>query len=312
MITHQTIDGWPSFSRTGPWAETGDYLHLVSQMLGKLSLALAPALPEWFQVPLVVSPRGLATSALSSGRTRLEAELDVVDELLRISASGGERQWVTLSPARSIAEIWHDFNDGLTALGVAADMWDRPQEREDAIPFAQDNRPRQFDPAVAQAWLQVLSDVHAIFDEWRSPFFGRSGVNFWWGGFDMTVGLYTGRASVPPRSANYIRRHDLDAEHLNVGFWPGDSSREAMFFGYLVPEPPGCEAFPHDIDAVSWAPSMGEWVLPYENVLRADDRRAVLRAFADTIYRAAGHLGGWNQQAFEYAAAPPSNRGGSK
>jgi hypothetical protein len=312
VITEQTIDGWPSLNRTSTWRDTGDYLHLVSQMLGKLSLALAPALPEWFHVPLSVTPRGLATDFLTSGDRPVQAELDVVDELVRMSVIGGAQLSVPISPARPIAQIWRDFNDGLSTLGVTADMWDRPQERDDVVPFAEDDRPRQFDQAVAIAWVQLLSDVHATFNEWRSPFFGRSGINFWWGGFDMTVGLYTGRPATPPATANFIRRYDLDAEHLNIGFWPGDSTHDAMFFGYLVPEPPGCEAFAFDIDDASWAPSMSEWVIPYDVVLRAQDRRATLRTFADTIYRAAGHLGGWDLKSFAYAVAPPSTRGGGR
>ena len=47
----------------------------------------------------------------------------------------------------------------------------------------------------AQRFHRVLSSVNAVFEEFRSPFFGRSGVQFWWGGFDLAVLLFNGRAT---------------------------------------------------------------------------------------------------------------------
>ena len=47
---------WPSLPADGRWPATRDYLHLVSQMLGKLRLALAPPLPEWANTPLALTP----------------------------------------------------------------------------------------------------------------------------------------------------------------------------------------------------------------------------------------------------------------
>jgi hypothetical protein len=36
---------WPELPSHGAWAETRDYVHLISQMMGKLKLALAPPQP---------------------------------------------------------------------------------------------------------------------------------------------------------------------------------------------------------------------------------------------------------------------------
>jgi hypothetical protein len=296
---------WPSFEGDG-WAATREKLHLVSQMLGKLRLALAPPLPEWFHTPLALSPRGLTTRALPLDDRSIEASLDVVDQVVRLTASDGRDETVELRPARSVASIWTDYRGALLRLGVKADLWDKPQERADARPFSLDDRPRSYEPGLAAAWFALQTEIHWIFDAWRSPFFGRSGVNFWWGGFDLTVTLYNGRRAVPPRGSDYLMRSDLDAEHLSIGFWPGDAGNEARFFAYLVPEPANCAAYPFEVASAAWATTFSEWVLPYEVARQAGDRHDILRQFMDTVYRAAGDLAGWHLEDHTYTAPPPA------
>jgi len=304
LLPVDRLADWPSLPADGRWPATRDYLHLVSQMLGKLRLALAPPLPEWANTPLALTPRGLTTRLLPIEHGALEASLDLVDGVIRLSATGGRLETIDLVPGRPIAGIWRGYTAALEGLGVRAELWDKPQERADATPFSRDDRARDYDPALGADWLALITDVQALFEAWRSPFFGRSGVNFWWGGFDITVGLYNGRRATPPPSSNYLMRHDLDAEHLTIGFWPGDDTGEAMFFAYLVPEPAECAAFPMDVPSTAWAAEMKEWVLPYEAVRARPDRIDVIRRFMDAAYRAAGDLAGWDLPAFTYA--PPS------
>jgi hypothetical protein len=291
---------WPAFRADGRWLATRDYLHLISQMLGKLRLALAPPLPEWFHASLSLTPRGLTTRLLATPDGAIETSLDIVDGVLRLSTTGDRIETVDLVPARPISAIWSDLRAALGDLGVSVDLWDMPQERTDRTPFSIDDRPRDYDPALGASWLALITDVHALFDAWRSPFFGRSGVNFWWGGFDITVALYNGRHAIPPVGSNYLMRHDLDAEHLTMGFWPGDEDHDPMFFAYLVPQPFDCAAYPMDVPSAAWAPAMEEWVLPYEAVRAAPDRHDVVRRFMDTAYRAAGDLAGWSLAAHTY------------
>jgi Family of unknown function (DUF5996) len=293
---------WPTLGRGGAWGATRDYLHLTTQMLGKLRLALAPPLPEWSHAPLSLTPQGLTTRALPWRDESVEAGIDLVEHAIRLSRSDSQVRSVALLPARPIAEIWGEFTAQLRSIGVVAELWDKPQERADVTRFSEDDRARAYDPDQARSWFALLTELHATFDTWRSPFFGRSGVNFWWGGFDLTVTLFNGRRAVPPPGSNYLMRFDLDAEHLSIGFWPGDDEHDAMFFGYLVPEPLRCAEYPLGVEAAYWASAMSEWVLPYEAVRAAADRDEMLRKFMDTIYRAAGDLGGWDLERFRYDA----------
>ena len=133
---------WPPFGSNGRWPATRDYLHLASQMLGKLRLALAPPQPEWFHTPLALGAQGLTTGAMPWRSGALEAGLIIPDHLVRLSASDGRTGTIELDPARPIAEIWASFNNALRDLGVAVELWDKPQERSDTTPLSRDDRPR--------------------------------------------------------------------------------------------------------------------------------------------------------------------------
>ena len=98
--------------------------------------------------------------------------------------------------------------------------------------------PTTVEVAEARRLYCVLATVHGVFDEFRSPFFGRSGVQLWWGGFDLAVLLFSGAQVRAPEDRGYIMRYDLDAEHLNAGFWPGSDDAPAGHLLRLHPPAP--------------------------------------------------------------------------
>ncbi len=44
-----------------------------------------------------------------------------------------------------------------------------------------------FVPEHAQRFHRVLASVDGVYERFRSDFFGRSGIHFWWGAFDFAV-----------------------------------------------------------------------------------------------------------------------------
>src|SRR5262245_36056749 len=216
-------------------------------MLGKLRLAMAPPLPEWSHAALALTPRGLTTGRLPRPGGSLEAKIDLIDGAIRVVSSDGRLHTIPIAPARPVADVWSDLGRALDDLGIAADLWDKPQERVDATLLSADHRERALDVNLARSWFALLTELEGLFDEWRSPFFGRSRTGFWWGGFDLTVELFNGRHAVPRAGSNYLMRYDLDAEVLSLGFWPGSDKQEARFFGYIVPEPIDCPRYPMDV-----------------------------------------------------------------
>jgi hypothetical protein len=295
---------WPPLPRTGAWPASQEYIHLVTQMLGKLRLALAPGQPEWLHASLALDTRGLTTGPLPWADHSVEVALDLVDAAVDVLASDGSKRRVPLLPGRDIADIWAAYLDALGELGVEARMRDKPQELEDAAPFSLDRRERTYDPPAVASFFAALTTIHHVFDGWRSPFFGRTGLGFWWGAFDMSAMVFNGRRATPRADADYIRRYDLDAESLVIGFWPGDARNEAMFYAYIVPEPSGSAGLRFDLPSAGWVTEMGEWVLPYEAVRTASDPRATLLTFMDSVYGATGTLAGWDLDAFRYELPP--------
>jgi hypothetical protein len=155
--------------------------------------------------------------------------------------------------------------------------------------------------------------VQSVFEEFRSRFFGRSGVQFWWGACDLTVLLFNGRQVEAPADRGYIMLYDLDAEHFNAGFWPGDDdSPEPAFYAYLVPRPPGCEAAPVEPAPAGWVEAMGMWLMPYEAVRASADPRRMLLDFLESVYGLAFSLGDWDEGAHRYTLPAPAPRDGRR
>ena len=200
---------------------------------------------EWLGTCLYLDARGFTTGAMPFGTGVVSICIDVYDVVIRIDVSDGRRATVSLGPTRCVADIWADFRAALDGLGIDADIWEKPQELSDTTLFSANTHDCTVVAEHAQRFHRVLCAIDGVFEEFRSPFFGRTGIQFWWGGFDFAVILFTGRHLAAPDDRGYIMRYDLDAEQLNAGFWPGDDNGpEARFWAYVVPRPDGCEVAP--------------------------------------------------------------------
>ena len=299
---------WPAVPYES-WKPTKKALHMCAQMIGKARLALAPPQPEWLHTCLYVTATGIATGAMPYGAHVVSMGIDVYEATMWISVSDGRKAIVPLASRRSVADIWSAFRDALAGLGLDIDIWEKPQEVPDTTLFSEMVGDCVIIPEDGQRFLTVLASINSVFQEFRSRFFGRSGVQFWWGGFDFALLLFTGKHLQAPHDRGYIMRYDLDAEHMNAGFWPGDDNNPVpAFYGYLVPRPDGCESAPVGAEAAGWVEAMGEWVMPYDAVRRTGDPRKVILAFLEGVYGAATSLGGWNGEAFTYEKPAPAPR----
>ncbi len=301
-------EAWPAMPYA-EWEPTKKTLHMVTQMLGKTRLALAAPEAEWLGTCLYLDPRGLTTGAMPLGTDVVSIGIDVYDVVIRIDVSDGRRATVSLGPERCVSDIWADFRAALDGLRIDADIWEKPQELADTTPFSENTHDCTIVPEHVQRFHRVLCAIDGVFEEFRSPYFGRTGVQFWWGGFDFAVLLFTGRRLQAPDDRGYIMRYDLDAEQMNAGFWPGDDTApEARFWAYIVPRPDGCEVEPIRPAPAAWADAIGEWILPYEQVRASDDPRQAILDFLNSVYRVAVTNGGWDQEAQHYAPPPPAPR----
>ena len=291
--------GWPALTYN-EWAETKRTMHMVAQMLGKARLAMSPPQPEWFHARLLLEGRGLTTGPVPYGGSTVTMGIDFYDPGLWVVRDGRSVR-TPLAPHRCVSALWSDFRSALRELGLEIDLWDKPQEVPSTPNFAENERDCTLMGEHLRRFHRVLSKTNAVFEQFRSPFFGRSGLQFWWGGFDFTVLLFNGRKIDPPSDRGYIMRYDLDAEHLNAGFWPGDDgSPRPIFYGYLVPQPPGCAAAQIEPSQAGWVEEMGMWTLPYDAVRESPDPSRTLLDFLESLYDRAVDLGGWDRSAHEY------------
>lgn len=307
-----SCEDWPELDYAA-WAPTKKTLQAYAQMIGKTRLALMPPLPEWLHASLQLTPRGFGTGPMPVGTRVATAEVDVFDAAIRLAVGDGREQAIGIADGRPVAEVWRDYLSALEQLGVRANIWDKPQEVSDVTPFSENTHDRIFVAEDARRFHRVLTTINSVFERFRSPFFGRTGVQFWWGAFDLAVLLFNGKHAKAPDDRGYIMRYDLDAEHLNAGFWPGDdASPSPIFYAYIVPEPPGCALAPVDPDSAAWVEQMREWIMPYDSVRTGPSPEASLMAFLQGTYRQAVSLAGWQADDLSYVVPPPSNRESSE
>lgn len=300
---------WPPLPY-GDWAPTKKTLQMCAQILGKTRLALAPPQPEWLHACLYLDGRGFTTGAMPCGDGILNAGIDVFDSRMWVHASDGRKRSVDVAGGRCVADVWADFHAALTELGAAVDVWEKPQEIADTTTFSENRHDCTLVPEHAQTFLTILATTQGVFEEFRASFFGRSGIQFWWGAFDLTVLLFSGRHAEAPQDAGYIMRYDLDAEHMNAGFWAGDDSAPAPgFYAYLVPRPPGCDTAPIRPEHAGWVESMGEWLMPYDAMRACPDPRQALLDFLNSVYAVTLTNGGWDAPDHRYTTPLPPQHG---
>lgn len=288
------------------WAPTKKTLQMCAQMLGKTRLALAPPQPEWLNACLYLDPRGFTTGAMPCGDRVVSARIDIFDSLIIVESS--EPRTETVPVAGCVADVWAEYRAALERIGAMVLFDETPQETSDTTPFSSNREFCVMESAHAAPFHRVLCTLDGVFEEFRSKFFGRTGVQFWWGAFDFAVLLFTGKKLTAPDDKGYIMRYDLDAEHFNAGFWPGDdTSPEPILYGYLVPRPDECEVASMEPAHASWVEAMEEWVLPYESVRGCPDPRQAVLDFLESVYRVATTQGGWDAESLTYSA-PPTKR----
>lgn len=285
---------WPALPYR-EWRETRDTLHMYTQVIGKLRLALAPFEPQWGHVPLYLTARGLTSSPIPYGAGSFDAEFDLIGHELVLRASDGGMERLRLAP-RAVADFYADVMGALGRLGVTVTISAIPSEVPDPIPFATDRTHQSYDPDQVSRFFQVLSQVDLVFKEHRARFTGRTSlVQFFWGSFDLAVTRFSGRRIEPPPDAGTIERYAGDAEQICAGFWPGfEAYPAAAFFSYGVPKPDGIEQADISPQPGGWDDQVGEFVLSYDAVREsADPRRAILE-FLESSYQASAVRMGWS------------------
>lgn len=297
-------DAWPSLPLED-WSDTCATLHMWTQIVGKIRLALAPMRNHWWQVPLYVTPRGLTTSPIPYGVRMFELEFDFVDHRLRIDTSDGQASRLPLEP-RSVADFYRELMGRLDELGLHVEIWPHPVEVEESIPFDEDEEHASYDPEHADRLRRILIQADRVLHDFCTDYVGKtSPVHFFWGAFDLAVTRFSGRRAPEhpggfPNVGRSVMVEAYSHELASFGWWPGGGAMaEPAFYAYAYPEPEGFRNADVAPSAAYYLSEMGEFVLPYDAVRRAADPDAVLLRFCNDVYAAAATLGGWDRDALE-------------
>ena len=298
-------DCWPPLG-FDQWKHTYATLHMWTQIVGKIRLEQTPKVNHWWNVPLYVSPHGLATSLIPHGKRHFDMEFDFFANQLVIRTSDAKAASVALTP-RSVADFYQGVMAALRSMNIEVKIWKLPVEVADPVPFDRDTVHAAYDAEAVRRLWRILLSVNDVFHVFRSRFVGKSSpVHFFWGSFDLAITRFSGRRAPERNDADPVLRKIMQEayshEVISAGWWPGNEQiKEAAFYCYAAPAPPGfaeqavrpAEAFYHR--------DLGEYLLMYDQVRRAKSPSGALMEFLQSTYEAGAATGKWDRAALETA-----------
>jgi hypothetical protein len=275
-------------------------LHMWTQVVGKVCLALTVPLNHFWNIALQVTPRGLATPPLYDGARSFTLTFDFVDHQLVMAGSDGRTDALALEP-RTVADFYQALMSMLQRNGVTVRIWTMPVEVPAPIRFEDDVVHASYEGQAAHDFWQALLLMKPVFEQFRGRFLGKSSpVHFFWGSFDLASTRFSGRRAPERPGADAITREAYSHEAISHGFWPGSGLMlEPAFYAYAAPEPPGLKEARVEPPAAGYLGEMSEFILPYESVRTAAAPDAALMAFLDSTYASAATLGGWPRHDLE-------------
>jgi uncharacterized protein DUF5996 len=299
---------WPALP-VQHWEATRDTVHLWTQIVGKVRLALEPRANHWWNVPLYVNSRGLTTSLMPYQSGGVEIWFDFTAHQLTIQTTDGDTRTMSLHP-RDVADFFSEFRSHLDEVGIAVRINPMPAEISDAVPFPDDHVHASYDEEAVHRFWQSLVSAHRVLARFRAGYRGKaSPVHFFWGGFDLAVSRFSGRIAPPhpggvPHCPDWVMVEAYSDELSSCGYWPNGAA-EGLFYSYAYPEPAGFREHPVAPGAAHYDAALGEFVLPYESVRTARDPDAYLLEFLSSTFEAARTLAGWERWPTSTAHAAP-------
>ncbi|MES2096621.1 MAG: DUF5996 family protein [Pseudomonadota bacterium] len=302
---------WPELD-WAKWRETAEHLQLVTQIVGKVRLALTPWLNHSWHVALYVTPNGLTTSPMPAGPGRtLQIDFNMSTSRLIVATSDGEHRMIPVG-ARTIADLYTTVIKTLAELNIAAEVSGTPSEIPDAKPFAEDKAKRPWDAEAVRRFHRALVSVDLVFKQFRTGFLGKaSPVHFFWGSMDLAATRFSGRVAPKhpggmPGLPDDVTCEAYSHEEASIGFWAGsDAYPQAAFYAYAYPSPEGYAGAKLAPEEAAWNAEMGEFLLPYDAVRTSADPEAALLTFCQSSYDAAADLAKWDREHLECPLGRP-------
>jgi len=289
---------WPEL-RLEAWKDTYATLHMWTQIVGKVRLALSPRINHWWEVALYVNAVGLTTSAIPYKQLVFEIQFNFLEHKLTIAICDGQQRVLQLRP-QSVAAFYAEFMSALHSIGIDVHIWPMPVEIPNPIRFDRDTQHASYDPEYAQRFWRILTLVDPVFKEFRGRFVGKhSPIHFFWGSFDLASTRFSGRRAPERKDADPITREAYSHEVISAGFWPGGGDvKGAAFYAYAAPEPAGFKTAQVRPEKAFYSP-LGEFLLMYDEVRQSTEPEKLLMEFLQSTYEAGANLGNWPRAELE-------------
>ena len=295
---------WPALP-LAEWKDTYATLHMWTQVVGKIRLALSPPINHFWGTTFYVTSRGLTTSPMPYSKGTVEINFDFIAHTLEILTSLGETRSFRLVP-RTVAEFYFELMSALHSLGIDAKVWTMPVEVPRPVRFNLDEAHSSYDSEYAHRFWQILVNVDTVLREFRSRFIGKaSPVHFFWGSFDLAATRFSGRRAPERPDADVITKEAYSHEVISHGFWPGDGEviKDAAFYAYAAPEPAGFRDQRVMPSKAFYSGAKNEFFLMYDDVRRAHSPEQALLEFCQSTYEAGVNLAKWDRVNLERPAA---------
>ncbi|MEM6562640.1 MAG: DUF5996 family protein [Planctomycetota bacterium] len=281
------------------WKDTKQTLHLYTQIVGKVRMALMPPLNHWWHVPLYVTPRGLTTGPMPyEGRT-IQTTFDFRDADVTTECSIGGYRTIDLGGKGTVAQFHKLYIENLSELGVDVDIVAKPYEAPWAPDtFAECTNTEGNDDLYISRWHRILCWIEQEFWKFRSAdgigFLGKATPpHLFWHSFDLALTLFSGRPSGKP-AREYRNPQDAEAyshEVISYGWWPGDDNvPDPHFYAYAAPVPDALKSVTLPLGKIG---DDGTALLHWDEVRTADDPTATLQKFMTAFYEEATKAADW-------------------
>ncbi len=287
---------WPALP-LDEWEATYRTLHMWTQIVGKVRLALTPLVNHWWNCALYVNTRGLTTSPIPYRGSAFEIQFDFIEHRLELRTPDADRAFSLTG--MSVAGFYRELFSMLRGAGIAVEINPKPQEIPNPIPFDQDDTHASYDPEYTYRLGRILLSANTVLQEFRARFIGKtSPVHFFWGSFDLCCTRFNGRRA--PARRGIITAEAYSHECISVGWWPGGGEVTGpAFYAYTAPEPPGLAAQTVRPAGGSYQSKLHEFLLMYDEVRRAASPGGEILDFAQSTYEAGAKLAGWDRASLE-------------
>jgi hypothetical protein len=284
---------WPPLSYPD-FAATQHLLHMGLQAVGKLKLE-EPFEPQWGEVPLWLSSRGLTTGPIHYSGGAYEVTVDLISHQVGCATSWGFSGGYDLA-SMSVAEFVKQLFDILGKAGIKTSINLKPQEVPNAIPFDEDRMRRPYDPKLVNAWWRILLSTQRVMRVFRGRFKGKTQpIGLMWGTLDIRDVRYSGKPASPGGKADLIRRNAMNEELIEVGWWAGSAAYpKPAFYSFTYPQPREIELAKVSPASSRWEPAMGEFLLDYDDLRKSKDADDDLLSFFESTYQAGAERAGWD------------------